>query len=110
MTPDPMLPGNAGPLVGKSHRECTAYLERVFAAPQAVQERAGMVVGLPELYRNLVLVELGCLAPGLLVRAYETIDALGCLACPHGRHKPGDCLVAVVVEDGRPGYCTCGAS
>lgn len=93
-------------LLAATPREQSEYLRRVFLASPANRDRVDQLLELPELYRNLVILELACLAPGLLVRALDTVAALGCLACPHERHAPGDCLVALA-EDG-PGYCTCG--
>lgn len=95
-------------LLGRSRVEQVEYLRRVFAAQPAAVERAGRVVDLPELYRNLVILEVAELAPAQLARALETVAQVGCLACEHERHRPGDCLVALVGADGGS-YCTCGS-
>lgn len=95
-------------LVSPAHREQAAYLRRVFDAPPAHRDRVEQVLELPELYRNLVLLEMASLAPGLVERALRTVEDLGCLACSHGRHLPRECLVAGVSADGRDAtYCLC---
>lgn len=95
-------------LVGPAHAEQVAYLERVFRTSEANRARVEEVLALPELYRNLVLLELAELSPGLFVRAMTTVAEIGCLGCRHGRHAPGDCLAALEA-DGAAAYCLCGA-
>lgn len=95
-------------LVGSAHREQAAYLRRVFDTPPAHRDRVEQVLELPELYRNLVLLEVASLAPGLVERALRTVEDLGCLACSHGRHLPRECLVGGVSADGAEAtYCLC---
>ncbi len=94
-------------LIGPAHAEQVAYLRRVFAAQPVVRDRVEEVLELPELYRNLVLLEVAQLAPRELARAVEAVAEIGCLACSHGRHEPGDCLIAMIA-DGASTYCLCG--
>lgn len=94
-------------LLDPAHAEQVAYLRRVFAAQPVIRDRVDEVLDLPELYRNLVLLEVAQLAPRELARAVEAVEGLGCLACSHGRHMPGDCLIAMVTDAGHS-YCLCG--
>lgn len=94
-------------LVGPAHAQAAAYLRRVFDYQPAVRGRVDEVLELPELQRNLVLLEVAALAPAVLARAVDEVARIGCLACEHAPHEPGDCLIAMVV-DGEGTYCLCG--
>lgn len=94
-------------LLAATNAEQTEYLRRVFATAPAHRDRIDQLLALPELYRNLTLLAVCELAPGIVVRAMETVDAAGCLGCRHPRHPVGTCLMAGYDDDGRELYCTC---
>lgn len=94
-------------LLAATNAEQTEYLRRVFLTSPANRDRIDGLLSLPQLYRNLVLLEIAELAPGIVVRAMETVDAAGCLGCPHPRHPVGTCLIAGFDGDGREVYCVC---
>jgi hypothetical protein len=98
-----------GALLAATHREQAEYLRRVFLTSPANRDRIDALLALPELYRNLVLLEIAELSPGIVVRALETVEGIGCLGCAHARHMVGSCLVAGIDDEGRETYCLCGA-
>jgi hypothetical protein len=104
------LPAWSSHTLPGTHDERGGYLRRVLLAQPAHAERAGRLLELPELYRNIAVLELTALAPGLVERALRTVDELGCLGCSHARHAPGECLVGLVSVDGGASrrYCVCG--
>lgn len=93
-----------------SCQEQAGYLRRVFTAPGRARDLADQLVELPEMYRNLALLRIAEQEPAVVYAAIGAVRGLGCLACEHDRHDPGDCLVAMVSAEGHDGtYCLCGA-
>jgi len=97
-------------LIGPQHAEAANYLRRVYDASEANRARVDDLLAMPEAYRNLVLLELAELSPGLFVRAMTTVAELGCLGCGHGRHDAQECLAALTTADGDPSWCLCGVT
>ncbi len=95
-------------LIDPSHAEAAAYLRIVFDATPVVRERVEEVLELPELYRNLVWMEVAQLAPAVLARALVEVEKLGCLVCEHDRHQGGECLAATTTAEGDDSWCVCG--
>jgi len=106
---------------GPSKAEQAAYLHRILLpTPTPVADLVGRVLDLGDpcacgarpsggIYMNLALVELALAAPGLLERALRKVAEIGCLACTHPRHQPGECLVGLAPAEGEDArYCICG--
>ena len=95
-------------LIGPAHAEAAAYLRVVYDTAPVVRERVEEVLDLPQIYQNLVWLEVAQLAPAILARALGEVEKLGCLVCEHDRHAVGDCLEATTDADGSDTYCLCG--
>jgi hypothetical protein len=97
-------------LIGPAHAEEAAYLRVVYDTAPVVRERVEDVLELPQLYQNLVWLEVAQLAPAVLARAVAEVDKLGCLACEHDRHQGEECLSAMTTAEGAESWCLCGVN